>query len=211
MRQFIESGVANLQSSASSTVIQEAYGSRYKSAVHIRAFDKAVKRYRQRVQHPKPVYGRRGRRLHIRGRSPALADPSSHAQGKVQSISRSPSAMTLLRAQSAAEKQKDIVSDVNRRAQETLEALPGHVLRHAKTFHTYVQLFVDDGNILGTRSGGSTRAMTHGGMAELSGTLRKLLDEIAVLGGIGKATEEEILQDPDAKHVGDILSLSSFD
>jgi len=46
--------------------------------------------------------------------------------------------------------------------------------------------------------------MTHGSMAEISGSLRKLLDEIAALGGIGKATEQEILQDPDAKHVSDM-------
>jgi potassium channel subfamily K len=191
-------------------VIQEAYGSRYKSAVHIRAFDKAIKRYRQRIQYVKPVYGRRGRRLHIRGHNP-LAHLPSNPQAKVPSTSRSPSVNTLPSPQDAAEKQKEIVSDSTRRAQECLEALPRHVLRHAKTFHTYVQLFVDDGNILGTRSGGSTKVMTHSGMAEISGSLRKLLDEIAALGGIGKATEQEILQDPDAKHVGDIyFSLSRF-
>jgi hypothetical protein len=142
--------------------------------------------------------------LHIRGHHP-LADLPSNARGKVRSTSRSPSVNTLSHPQDAAEKQKEIISDSTRRAQECLEALPRHVLRHAKTFHTYVQLFVDDGNILGTRSGGSTKAMTHGGMAEISGSLRKLLDEIAALGGIGKATEQEILQDPDAKHVSDIF------
>jgi potassium channel subfamily K, other eukaryote len=191
-------------------VIQEAYSSRYKSAVHIRAFDKAIKRYRQRVQYAKPVYGRRGRRLHIRGHNP-LVDLSSNVQGKLRSTSRCPSINTLPHPQDATERQKEIVSDSTRRAQECLEALPRHVLRHAKTFHTYVQLFVDDGNILGTRSGGSTKAMTHGSMAEISGSLRKLLDEIAALGGIGKATEQEILQDPDAKHVSDIyFGLSRF-
>jgi hypothetical protein len=94
------------------------------------------------------------------------------------------------------------------RAQQSLQALPGHVLRHANTFHTYIRLFVDDANILDTQRGGSAKAAACGGMAEVSGALRKLLDEIAALGNIGEARKEEILQDPDARHVCDIFTMS---
>jgi hypothetical protein len=90
------------------------------------------------------------------------------------------------------------MASVHRRAQERLEALPNHVLRHAKTFHTYIRLFVDDTNTLYTHKGGTARASS--GAAELSGPLTRLLDEIAGVGGIGRATKEEILQDPQARH-----------
>ena len=180
-------------------VIQEAYSSRYKSAMHIRAFDKAVKRYRQRVHLVNPISGRRGRRLHFRGRT--TEPPPPQVQGKDRSASCSSSTFTLSHAQAAAKKQKLIESGSYVRAQESLEALPRHVLRHAKTFDTYIRLFVDEGNTLGTRRGTGYRAMTSGGLADVSVTLRKLLDDIAVFGRIGKARQEEILQDPDAKHV----------
>jgi hypothetical protein len=89
------------------------------------------------------------------------------------------------------------ISESRTRAQEILEALPGHVLRHAKTFHTYIRLFVDDTNTLkGSASGGS---------AEVSVNLRRLLDEVAALGGIGNGKKEEILQDPDARHVSGVF------
>jgi hypothetical protein len=120
----------------------------------------------------------------------------------VRSASRSSSVFSLSKIQAAADKDKASIAETHTRAQESLDALPGHVLRHAETFHTYIRLFVDDGNILDTQRGGSAKAIASGGMAEVSSTLRKLLDEIAMLGGIGKATKEEILQDPDARHVG---------
>jgi potassium channel subfamily K, other eukaryote len=187
-----------------SPVIQEAYRSRYKSAMHIRAFDKAVKRYRQHVA---PVSGNRGRRLHL---TPVPADPSLHSQGKARSASCSSSVFNLSQAQAAADRQHKRISDSHKRAQESLEALPGHVLQHAKTFHTYIRLFVDDANILDSQNGGNGNPVASGGMAEVSGALRKLLDEIAILGNIGKARKEEILQDPDARHVNLAYPFSRF-
>ena len=187
-----------------SPVIQEAYRSRYKSAMHIRAFDKAVKRYRQHVT---PVSGNRGRRLHL---TSVPEDPSLHSQGKARSVSCSSSVFNLSQAQAATDKRNKRISDSHTLAQESLEALPGHVLQHAKTFHTYIRLFVDDANILNSQNGGNGNPVASGGMAEVSGDLRKLLDEIAALGNIGKARKEEILQDPDARHVNPAFCLFAF-
>jgi potassium channel subfamily K len=180
--------------------------------MHVRAFDKAVKRYRQRVQHVKPVSKSKGRRFHLWGHhdTPHLADPP--LQDKARSASRSSSVFSLSPTHAAPENDNTSVPDSHTRAQEHLEALPSDVLRHAKTFHTYIRLFVDDGNILDTKMGGSSKAMTSGGMAEVSGTLRKLLDEISVLSGgsIGKAAKEEVLQDPHARHVSTVFAFSGF-
>jgi potassium channel subfamily K, other eukaryote len=151
--------------------------------MHIRTFDKAVKRYREWIHNAKTVSQRRGRRWNRQGRTTAEAEPS---QGQARSTSRS-----------SAEKQRADAHESHARAQETLESLPNHVLHHAKTFHTYIRLFVDDANVLDTRSGGAKGAMDD----EVSITLRRLLDKIARLGGIGKGTKDEILRDPDARHV----------
>jgi potassium channel subfamily K, other eukaryote len=171
--------------------------------MHIKAFDKAVRRYRQRVQHVKPVSGSSGRHFRLWGRTRTQADPHPPSPGKVRSESRSSSVFTLSPTHVATETDNPSVTHPHTRAQEALETLPDHVLRHAKTFHTYIQLFVDDGN-LRTRRG---KGMAGAGMAEINSTLRKLLDEIAILGGIGNATKEEILQDPDARHVSTLQAL----
>ena len=168
--------------------------------MHIRAFDKAVKHYRERIHHVKPVSKRKGRRFHLWGHH-THAQPDEPPQDKGRSTSPSSSVFTLPQTHPAAEEDKSRVSDSHERAQESLEALPGHVLRHAETFHAYIQLFVNDGHIIDTQKDGRTKAITNGGVSHVTGTLRKLLDEIAILGGFGKATKEEILQDPDARHV----------
>lgn len=165
------------------SVVQEAYGSRYKNAMHIRAFDKAVKRYREWIHNTKAVAQRKGRRWNNQGHTTAEAEPS---QGQARSTSSS-----------SAGKRRADVGESHARAQETLESLPNHVLHHAKTFHTYIRLFVDDANVLDSRRGGAKAGTDD----EVSVTLRRLLDKIARLGGIGKGTKDEILQDPDARHV----------
>jgi potassium channel subfamily K, other eukaryote len=183
-------------------VVQDAYGSRFKNAMHIKAFDKAVKRYRQRVQHGDYA---RGRHFHLRNRTAAAGDPSS--PGKVRSKSRSSSAFSLSLAPGALEEHKTIVSESHARAQKNMEALPDHVLEHAKTFHAYINMFIDDENILDTTRGGSARAIARGGVGDVDSTLKKQLDEIAILGGIGTGAKEEILQDPDARHVSDFPTI----
>jgi potassium channel subfamily K len=84
-------------------------------------------------------------------------------------------------------------SELHARAQDHLEALPNHVLHQVKSFHQHIRFFVDGG-------GGSGMGMRHR-MDDVSESLRRLLDEIASLGGIGRVTKEEILQDEDARHV----------
>jgi hypothetical protein len=81
------------------------------------------------------------------------------------------------------------------------------VLQHAEAFRTYICLFINDGITLDTQKSVGAGAMASAGMADVGDTLRRLLDEIAMLGGIGKTTKDEILQDPDARHVGPLLLL----
>jgi potassium channel subfamily K, other eukaryote len=173
-----------------STVIQEAYHGRYKNAVHIRAFEKAVKRYRERIQNAKTLSGRRGRRLNFQGRSNRTAAPADLSQDLARSTPRVSAEYPMANA-----------FESNTRAQGSLEALPDLVLRYAKIFHTYIRLFVDDTKVLEVQNGNI--ATVNSGMDEVSHTLRNLLDEIAALGGIGKAMKEEISQDPDARHVSE--------
>ena len=178
------------------SVIQDASGSRYQSATYIKVFNKAVKRYRQRTQRDL-VSGRTGRRSYHRGRPFTQGDPSPRSQGKARSTSH-PSSVFPSQART------DEIASVHRQAQESLESLPNHVLRHAKIFHTYIRLIIDDTNTLYTQKGGSARF--NDGVPDSSGLLRRLLDEIAGVGGIGRATKEEILQDPQARHASAVVA-----
>lgn len=178
------------------SVVQEAYSSRYKNAVHIRAFNKAVKRYRQRVQRVGSASGRRDHHLRLRSSILDRADPSSLLQEKARPELHSPPVFSFPQAHAGPNK----ISESRAPALEALEALPSHVLHHAKTFRTYLRLFVNEGNHARSQGFG-------GGMTEVSGNLRKLLDEIALSGSLGMATKEEILQDRDARHTLFVLSI----
>ncbi|KIM78217.1 hypothetical protein PILCRDRAFT_599929 [Piloderma croceum F 1598] len=180
------------------SVIQDASGSRYQSATYTRVFSKAVKRYRQRTQRDL-VSGRTGRRSYHRGRTFTQGDPSPRSQGKARSTSYSSSVFP------SSQTRTDEIANVHREAQESLEALPNHVLRHAKIFHAYIRLVIDDTNTLYTHKGSSARV--NGDVPDLSGHLRRLLDEIAGVGGIGRFTKEEILQDPQARHTLSVLTM----
>jgi len=160
-----------------------------------------VKRYRQRIQRVGSASGHRERHLHFRGRTLARVDPFSPLREKSQSESYPPSAVNLPQHNAAQEGQTKGIPETFQRAQAHLEALPGHILHHAKTFRTYVRLFVNDGNHSSTQGDGV------GGIDEVSSTLRGLLDEIALLGGISRATKEEILRDRDARHVSCFIYL----
>ena len=165
--------------------------------MHSRAFEKAVTRYRKRVQ----------RRLHLQGTS-TRADQSELPQANTRLEPDFPPAPIL--SQSTCPKLQKKSSSVHTRTQESLETLPGRVLQHAEAFRTYICLFINDGITLDTQKSVGAGAMASAGMADVGDTLRRLLDEIAMLGGIGKTTKDEILQDPDARHVGPLLLLLFF-
>lgn len=89
-------------------------------------------------------------------------------------------------------------AELHAQAQDHLEALPEKVLHHAKLFHQYIRFFVEGGHILHQDG-------------EVCDRLRGLLDEIVAMGGIGKVTKDELLQDEDARHVSHIDYLSVFE
>ena len=86
------------------------------------------------------------------------------------------------------------VSELHTRVQDHLQGLPDHVFHHAKIIYQYIRFFVDGGH--------------HDQEGEVSGRLRKLIDEISSLGGIGKVTKDELLQDEAARHVSTVLLLN---
>ena len=173
-----------------SSVIQEAHASRYKDSMHLEAFDKAVKNYRQRVQYKNPVSESHGL---------AQADASSCSQDNELSSEHIHS-----QGNSDTENSKKSVSESHTEdtdAQKSLKTLLGHVLQQAKILHKCSLYYVDGGNILDIQGGGSSEAIAN----RVSDVLRRQLDDVAVSGSIGKATREEVLQDSDARHVSDVF------
>lgn len=172
------------------SVVQEAYNSKYKNALHIGAFDKAVKRYREKAQISRST---RGAKINLRERARSNAD-TIVPERDLDPNAESP-------AESSTQKFDLEMSTRETRAQDKLEALPGAILRQAKTFHKYIRAFVDGGVIPGGEIGR---------LSEVSDGLRGLLDEIAGGGGIGKVSKEEIMQDAEARQILFMLSIESL-
>lgn len=108
-------------------VLQEAGSSRYKSALHSRVFDKAVKKYRKANKQLLDV------------RHPLSAFHKEHG------VFRSPTKPNAQRLREAREQ-----------TQHALELLPGDIIRNAKTFRDYIDFFVSGapGEIEGMAEGG---------------------------------------------------------
>jgi len=166
------------------SVLQEAYDSRYKHALHVGAFDKAVKRYRQKADHAKPA-GRRHRHVHIHG--PGGPPSTSHSSLHTPFGSATPQPQTPIEPSEAT------VAELQTQALECLEALPEHVFHGVKIIHQYIRFFIDGWH--------------HEQEGEVNDRLKKLLGEIAGMGGIGKVTKDELLHDEASRHILFMLSI----
>lgn len=178
-------------------VIQQAHASKYKGSIHIAAFDKAVKRYRlkcyrRRVQYKQPVSGPCDQ-----GHTSIRTDPSLCPQNN-GSRPHPSSAHLLSQANAGDENSEKTTAELHT---EALQVLLGHVLYEANRLHKCSWYYVDGGNILDIQGGSGSEAIA----SRVSDILSRQLDDVAVSGGIGKATREEVLQDPDARHVGGIF------
>ncbi|KAF7964357.1 hypothetical protein HWV62_9589, partial [Athelia sp. TMB] len=118
------------------SVVQEAYDSKYKRALHIGAFDKAVKRYRVKLQ--------------------INRETKDAEKTTVVPRTRAETGITL------PELSEDISIQQNHSnvsAQETLEALPSQILEQARTLRKYVRAFAADDD---ASEGEETKEVTQG-------------------------------------------------
>lgn len=79
----------------------------------------------------------------------------------------------------------ETIVESQKRVKEQLEALPHHILGHARTFHEHMEFFVGRG---GLQVGGTDVHSVPEG-------LKKLLDDITGAEKIGDWIKQEILQD----------------
>jgi potassium channel subfamily K len=203
--------------SFTSSVLSEAYSTRYKNALHTHAFDNAVKRYRVRsrsiavpqgAERPSVPFPQQpvlttdttlsSPTLPIRTVGPRLVRTRtiSAARSRSHSPSRTPPELP---ARPPSPSPSESVREAQEVAQQQLEALPYQVLQHARTFHEHVKYFV---------GGASTSPENIGGFAgtEVPESLKQLLDDISGQAKIGERMKEEIFQDEDARHVGVFLT-----
>ncbi|KAJ7636869.1 hypothetical protein FB45DRAFT_907554 [Roridomyces roridus] len=109
------------------SVIAEAFSSKYRNAIYAGVFDRAVKRYRERVR-LLAEKARRGKKANAHN-PPPLMEP--HLAG--------PST-------------DDAVHKSHLKVQEQLEALPHKILADAKMFHEHLSYFVSKGKSMGVDS-----------------------------------------------------------
>ncbi|KAI0945627.1 hypothetical protein AcW1_001803 [Taiwanofungus camphoratus] len=182
------------------SVIQEAGSNRYKSVLHSRVFDKAVERYRKTESREAAKVPRiaethlhrttsninkseRARKEHRNGNLNASGGPASGQSSATVTSTR------LKRSQEIAQRE--------------LEILPGEILRQARTFHDYIQYFMntigsdyEDVNLPGEE-----------GRRNVPAELKKLLDDILEVEGVGERVKREILQDDESKNTLFMLSI----
>lgn len=176
-------------------VVQEAGSSRYKSALHSQVFDKAVKKYRKRQlqegkQRPRPVAESSNPASGSRPRNSRHPDGSSHSYRTEDGDGDQPIA-------ERAKESQDI-------AQHALEALPGEIVRGARTFQNYMQFFVS-GATEGIDAIEDQDAEDERGLPKIPPDMRKLLDELADMEHINGRVKTEILQDEDARKVSFVV------
>ncbi|KAH9939855.1 hypothetical protein B0H21DRAFT_885240 [Amylocystis lapponica] len=168
------------------SILQDVGELRYKSALHSRVFDTAVKKYRKKQAQE------------------SARIPRAHS--RLQNVSRLTQAIV---GQSDDDGTAPSPVDVGASrdvARRELEALPGKIIQHARTFHDYMQYFVDArGSRHPPDSAGAETGMGMG--TDVPGELRHLLDDIAEGEHIGERVKREILQDEDAKNTLFMLSI----
>ncbi|KDQ60083.1 hypothetical protein JAAARDRAFT_32466 [Jaapia argillacea MUCL 33604] len=164
------------------SVISEAYSSRYKRAMHTKAFKKAVNRYRE-TSRPRPSLDPAA--TPREPSQPVIDPPATIGRGRV------PLTKTVT------------FEETQDRAQKQLEALPGEILQQARAFHEGVQYFVKT-----TTQDVVAGESSHNDPANhMPSGLDKLLNDIAAAAGIGERVKCEILQDADARNTLFMLSI----
>ncbi|KAI9069608.1 hypothetical protein FKP32DRAFT_1692107 [Trametes sanguinea] len=182
------------------SVLQEASSSRYKSALHSRVFDKAVKKYRKRhlpdpKQRPRPALNQTSQR------NPSQRS-KSRKDGPSNGIKREESSGSANDA-SQGKPLEERLKETEELAQRALEALPGEIVRGARTFQEYMQYFVSSGSDVVYDENEEDAE----GVTKVPPDMKKLLDELAEMEHISERVKSEILQDEDARKTLFMLSL----
>ncbi|KAI0777203.1 hypothetical protein BD413DRAFT_638687 [Trametes elegans] len=185
------------------SVLQEAGSSRYKSALHSNVFDKAVVKYRKRQlqegkQRPRPViaqHAHSGSRQETRESEVDTRGTSGQAGPFHEANDEEKAQRTAERLQESREI-----------AQRELEALPGEIVRSARTFQHYMQFFVS-GAADGVNPFEEQGVEGQSGGPVVPPDMRRLLDELAEMEHINERVKSEILQDEDARKTLFMLSL----
>ncbi|TCD59999.1 hypothetical protein EIP91_010926 [Steccherinum ochraceum] len=172
------------------SVLQEAGSSRYKSALHSRMFDNAVKQFRRRenAETNRIANQKLSPYLRQRARKESTVDFPEEIDDADQ-----------------GEISPETVLAVKEMAQRDLEELPGEIVRQARTFHQHMQFYVKQGHGIGVGEDGQKEDDDH--KAKVPQDLRDLLDEIAKIEGISGRGKREILQDDDARSTLFMLSI----
>ncbi|TFK49332.1 voltage-gated potassium channel [Heliocybe sulcata] len=159
------------------SVISDAYGSRYKSAMHTQAFNKAVKRYRARARHepgpPRPVIEATASGQPLRPRSGTIEESHARVQEQLEQLP----AKILEHARTFHE---DIQYFVNTTARDM---------------------------IAGDSPAGGAGAAAGTAELRVPSGLKGLLDDIAKAEGIGERVKNQILQDDEARNTLFMLSI----
>ncbi|OSD08778.1 hypothetical protein PYCCODRAFT_1401521 [Trametes coccinea BRFM310] len=182
------------------SVLQEASSSRYKSALHSRVFDKAVKKYRKRhlqdpKQRPRPALNQSSQRSPSQ-RSQSRKDGPSDGHERTKSSGSANDA-------SQGKPLEERLKETEELAQRALEALPGEIVRGARTFQEYMQYFVSSGSDIVYDENEEDAE----GVTKVPPDMKKLLDELAEMEHINERVKSEILQDEDARKTLFMLSL----
>lgn len=170
-------------------VLQEAGSSRYKSALHSRTFDKAVKKYRKKQlqegkQRPRPILNKQN------AEKPGSTSGSPHGH----------------QAHAGAKPTAERFKESQEISQRALETLPGEVIKMSKQFQESMQFFVA-GGADGTNPLQDRDAEGENGDLRIPPEMRTLLDELCNMETINERVKSEILQDEDARKTLFMLSL----
>ncbi|CCM01199.1 uncharacterized protein FIBRA_03247 [Fibroporia radiculosa] len=167
-------------------VIEDAGSSRYQSAMHSRAFDKAVAKYRKDIARETARVSDADCDLHnIAGVKDADAEITT-TNGRTTPVTTEDVASRLDEAQKATQCQ--------------LEALPGDIVTRARVFRDYLRYFEGD-------SSQNADPSAEGAQTNVPIEVRRLLDEIVKSEGVGERVKREILQDSDARRTLFILGV----
>ncbi|RDB30378.1 Outward-rectifier potassium channel TOK1 [Hypsizygus marmoreus] len=156
------------------SILSEAFSSHYKRLFRSGAFAQALRRYRQ---HAKANTKRTDGTTTSLTLVPTMPGPPDSAVSELYS----PISFD------------DALSDSRERVRGQLEALPGKVLHHARTFDENVRYLITPETV-----DPSEEAVPDG--------LKQLLDDVAGVEKLGKRIKGEVLQDRDARHA--LLAIS---
>ncbi|KAH7922910.1 voltage-gated potassium channel [Leucogyrophana mollusca] len=176
------------------SIISEAYSTRYKGIIHSGSFDKAVGRYRKRT---KDEFTEKTQQISAVRFHPQEPPSASKSRKQVEANHASTGPLTSLRRLRELDVSTDDLTQAHAHAQQTLEALPQHVLNEARSFQQYIRYLGD-----GVGGSSSDEAEEH-----VDSRLKSLLDDVTGIEGMKESAKIDILRDQDSRRTLFTLSI----